>query len=72
MQNSVIRGTLAIVIGALLGGAVGSLIYLSINPFLEASAGPLRETQGLLWNVVPGLTIVGGVVGWLIFGRPRK
>jgi tetrahydromethanopterin S-methyltransferase subunit D len=72
MNTSVLRMTLAIIIGALLGGAVGSLIYLSINPVLEASTGPLREMQGLLWNVVPGLTIVGGVLGWLIFGRPRK
>jgi tetrahydromethanopterin S-methyltransferase subunit D len=71
MKNGVLRITLAIIIGALLGGVLGSVIYLSLNPVLEASTGPLREMQGLLWNVVPGLTILGGVVGWLIFGRPR-
>lgn len=72
MKNGAVRMTLAIIIGAIVGGALGAAIYLSVNPILEASTGPLREMQGLLWNLVPGLTVVGGVVGWLAFGRSRR
>lgn len=72
MKNGAVRMTLAIIIGAIVGGALGAAIYLSVNPILEASTGPLREMQGLLWNLVPGLTVVGGVVGWLTFGRTRR
>lgn len=72
MKNGALRMSLAIIIGALVGGVLGSAIYLAVNPILEASTGPLREMQGLLWNLVPGLTVVGGVVGWLVFGRTQR
>ena len=62
---------------ALGGGAAGfvlaSTAYLLITPLLEASPGLLRELQGLSWNLVPGLTLLGAVTGWLVAGsrRPR-
>ena len=63
--------------GALGGGTAGfvlaSVVYLLITPVLEASTGLLRELQGLSWNLVPGLTVLGGVTGWMLAGprRPR-
>ncbi len=49
-----------------------SAVYLLITPVLEASPGWLREMQGLLWNLVPGLTVLGGLSGWMVAGRrPR-
>lgn len=61
--------------GALIGAAAGLLVgwatYTLVNPVLEASEGPLRETQGLLWNLVPLLTLLGGVAGYLV-GRRRE
>lgn len=57
---------------ALLGGAAGFVVasagYLLVTPVLEASSGLLRELQGLAWNLVPGLTVVGCVIGWLAAG----
>lgn len=61
------------VIGSIAGGALGfavaSAIYLTINPMLERSSGWLRETQGLLWNLVPLLTILGLFAGWRLTVR---
>ena len=63
--------------GALGGGAAGfvlaSAAYVWITPVLEASPGWVRELQGLSWNLVPGLTLLGGVIGWVVTGprRPR-
>jgi hypothetical protein len=66
---------LAIVVGGLIGGVIGLLVgaglYLLVTPALEASGGPLRELQGLSWNLVPGLAVVGAVAGVLIALRPR-
>ncbi len=53
------RTVLAAVVGGLLGFALGSAIYLVLNPVLEESTGLLREMQGLLWNLVPVLTLAG-------------
>ncbi|HSO92262.1 MAG TPA: hypothetical protein VLR70_14040 [Arthrobacter sp.] len=52
---------------------LASVAYLLITPVLEASPGLLRELQGLSWNLVPGLTLLGGVTGWMVAGprRPR-
>ncbi len=50
--------------GAVLGLALGSGLYLIVNPILERASGGVQELQGLLWNVVPGLMAVGAVVGW--------
>ena len=63
--------------GALGAGTAGfvlaSIAYLLITPVLEASPGWVRELQGLSWNLVPGLTLLGGVIGWIVTGprRPR-
>lgn len=56
-------------IGALLGFAVGTAIYLGLNPVLEEAEGIVREMQGLLWNLVPVLTLVGAGLGWWVARR---
>ena len=62
--------------GALGGGAAGFLLasvaYLWMTPVLEASPGWVRELQGLSWNLVPGLTLLGGVIGWVVAGPRRQ
>jgi len=61
------------VVGGLLGFAVGSAIYLVLNPVLEGSGGLLREMQGPLWNLVPMLTLVGVALGvWGVRHRQRN
>jgi hypothetical protein len=50
-------------VGAAAGGAVGVGVYLLLAPVLEASSGWIRELQGFSWNLVPGLLIVGALVG---------
>lgn len=57
--------------GAGLGFVVAYVAYTLITPVLEASPGLIRELQGLSWNLVPGLTVLGGIVGWLLAG-PRR
>ena len=59
--------------GGTAGFVLASVAYLLITPVLEASPGLLRELQGLSWNLVPGLTLLGGVTGWMMAGprRPR-
>lgn len=64
------RTFLGAVVGGLLGFAVGSAIYLVLNPLLEESGGLLREMQGLLWNLVPMLTLVGVALG--VWGVRRR
>lgn len=66
------RTFVAAVVGGVLGFAVGSAIYLVVNPVLEGSSGLLREMQGLLWNVVPMLTLVGVALGVLGVRRRRR
>ena len=39
--------------------AIGAAVYLLANPLLEARGGAVEELQGLLWNVVPLLSVVG-------------
>ncbi len=46
-----------------MGGAVGVATYLLLTPVLEASTGLVRELQGFSWNLVPGLLIVGALLG---------
>jgi hypothetical protein len=60
-----------VLLGGALGLAVGAAVYLSMNPVLERSSGLVREMQGLLWNLVPLLTVVGMVLGWW-FARRRS
>jgi hypothetical protein len=55
-----------------IGFALGSFAYLMITPVLEASTGWIRELQGLSWNLVPGLTVLGAGGGALLLGRRRR
>jgi cell division protein FtsX len=64
-----VRGGLAALAGAVIGFALASMIYLTVNPVLEASSSPWREMQGLLWNLVPLLTAVGCLLGWRVGTR---
>lgn len=59
------------VIGAVLGFGVGALIYWLITPLLENSPGLIREMQGFAWNLVPGLSILGAIIG-LVLGLARR
>ena len=61
------------------GGAIGSvaagIVLASVglpagDAEWEGSPGWIRELQGLSWNLVPVLTVLGGVTGWLLSG-PR-
>lgn len=52
-----------VLLGGLVGLAVSSGVYLGLNPVLEASSGPVREMQGLLWNLVPLSTVAGMLLG---------
>ncbi len=70
LQASSMRTFLVAVVCGLLGFAVGSAIYLVLNPVLEESGGLLREMQGLLWNLVPMLTLVGVALG--VWGVRRR
>ncbi|HUX69055.1 MAG TPA: hypothetical protein VMV41_00935 [Cellulomonadaceae bacterium] len=65
------RGVVGAALGAGVGLAVGGAIYLSVSPILERSTGIVREAQGLLWNLVPLLTVVGALAGWLLLRRHR-
>ena len=51
------------ILGALAGFAVSSVAYVLVNPVLERSGGLLRETQGLLWSLVPVIAIMGAMLG---------
>lgn len=53
-----------VLLGGALGLALGAGVYLTLNPVLEESTGLAREMQGLLWNLVPLLTILGMALGW--------
>ncbi len=50
-------------VGALVGFGVSTITYTLVNPLLERSGGLLRETQGMLWSLVPVLTVLGAVFG---------
>ena len=65
------RSFLSAAVGGLLGLAAGSSLYLVLNPVLEESSGLVREMQGLLWNLVPLLTLVGIALGWWLARRSR-
>ena len=58
------RTVVAVLVGALAGFLVALPIYQLLIPVLENSSGPLRETQGLLWNAVLLLVVLGGLLGW--------
>ncbi len=55
-------------VGAGVGFGLGALGYTLIVPVLEASSGVVRELQGFAWNVVPGSSVLGAIIG-LLLGR---
>jgi len=60
-------------IGAVLGLLIGAAIYVPLSGWLEGQTGPLREAQGLAWNLVPLLTLVGGAIGAVgVWSRGRR
>lgn len=61
-----------ILLGGAVGLAVATAVYLGLNPVLEESTGLARETQGLLWNLVPLATGLGMVLGWWYARRGRR
>ena len=63
------RVALGILGGGTVGFAVGAVVYVLLNPVLEDASGWIRETQGLVWNLVPALTVLGGLVGGLLLNR---
>jgi hypothetical protein len=63
------RLALGVVVGGAIGFAVGTAIYLLLNPVLENASGWIRETQGLLWNPVPVLSVLGAAAGGLLLNR---
>ena len=65
---------LAVLAGATLGFVVSALVYVLAGPVLERSHGLVRELQGLLWNLVPLLTLLGAAAGWwtvVVYRRRR-
>lgn len=60
------RSLWGVLVGAAAGLGVSSVIYLLLNPVLEDSGGWVEELQGPLWNLVPLLTGVGALLGWLV------
>ena len=53
-----------ICVSAIAGGVVGAGIYIPLSAWLADQSGLLGELQGLSWNLVPGLIIAGGLLGW--------
>jgi hypothetical protein len=58
------RSLWGVLVGAAVGLAVGLVIYSLINP--EGRGGWVEELQGPLTNLVPLLTGVGALLGWLV------
>ncbi len=67
--RSGLKGVSGAIAGALVGLGVSSLVYGLLNPLLEKSGGLLRETQGLLWSLVPVMTALGALVGHRVSRR---
>lgn len=59
--------------GALAGFAVATALWLALEPVLDRTDTWVRDLQGLLWNVIPLLTVVGALVGlWVARSWPRR
>jgi hypothetical protein len=65
------RTWVLVLAGGAFGFVLGAGVYLAVNPILERSTGLVRETQGMLWNLVPLLTVIGMMLGWW-FARRRS
>ena len=64
-----LRGILFAVVGAGVGFTAAYLLYMWLNPILEAKRDLLREAQGLLFTIVPLATALGGWLGWMVASR---
>lgn len=63
------RVVAAMLLGAVVGGLVGALAYEWVAPVLERRTDALRDAQGMLWNLVPLLAVVGAYVAGRIVHR---
>lgn len=63
------RVVAVVVVGAVVGALVGALAYEWLAPLLDRRTDWLRETQGLLWNLVPVLGAVGAGVAYAVARR---
>lgn len=64
-----VRVLAVVLLGAAAGGLVGALVYEWLAPGLDARTDWLRDVQGLLWNLVPVLAVVGGLVALALARR---
>ena len=71
MNAETVRIVGGVIVGAVIGFIIGALAYFLIAPWLENQEGLLREMQGFTFNLVPGLTILGGGLGawWAVRRR---
>lgn len=64
---------LGVTVGTILGFAMGAGAYLLLAPWLEDRGGLLEEWQGFAFNLVPGLTVIGGGIGaWCVVRLNRQ
>jgi|AntAceMinimDraft_6_1070360.scaffolds.fasta_scaffold76679_2 hypothetical protein len=59
-------------LGAIVGLALGAVLYVVTSNWLDQQTGGLRALQGLSWNLVPGLFIVGGLAGWVWAAKSQR
>jgi hypothetical protein len=64
-----LRTLVGVIVGAVLGLAVGAASYLVIEAVLEGRGGWVEELQGLAWNLVPLGAVCGAGVGILVARR---
>ncbi len=67
--HTVPRVLIGVLVGAVLGFAVGAAAYLIIDAVLEGRGGWVEEFQGLAWNLVPLGAVVGAGVGVFVTRR---
>ncbi len=63
------RALIGVLVGAVLGFAVGAAAYLLIDAALKGRGGWVEEFQGLAWNLVPLGAVVGAGVGVFVTRR---
>ena len=68
-RQSAPRLLIGVLVGAVLGFALGAAAYLIIDTVLEGHGGWVEELQGLAWNLVPLGAVVGAGVGVFVTRR---
>lgn len=66
MRDTRPRIVLRVAVGAAVGLLVAVPLYLLAVDWLEQRSGPLREAQGLAWNLMLLGAVVGGLIGGLV------